>query len=431
MTDRPKRHRLTIRTATGAALVLVFVLTALSTASAQRVQRIAATVNDDIVSVFDLESRLRLVVASSGIRVTPALQRRLTQQVLRTLIDERLQMQEAKRRNIAVTKRDMSRAFEALEKQNRLKPGTFEAFVRENRLPRDALMAQLRAQIAWAKLIRQTLQRRVTVGPEEIDEELARLKSRQGQSEYRVAEIVLSADTPEQEQEARRTAQRLIEQLRRGAQFSAVARQMSRSATASSGGDLGWIAETGLDSDLAAVVPEMKKAEIVGPLRSAGGIRILYLIDKRQILAGSSDDAVIDIRRLTLPLAETANQEAVEAQVDLARLMTETVSGCDDFERAAREAASVGPTSLGKQRVGDLARPIRDAIADLAIGKSSKPLRHSGGVSLYMVCAREDPTAGMPSRKEIENQIRNKRLENLARQQMRDLRNAATVDVRI
>ena len=118
--------------------MLVFVLTALSTASAQRVQRIAATVNDDIVSVFDLESRLRLVVASSGIRVTPALQRRLTQQVLRTLIDERLQMQEAKRRNIAVTKRDMSRAFEALEKQNRLKPGTFEAFVRENRLPRCA-----------------------------------------------------------------------------------------------------------------------------------------------------------------------------------------------------------------------------------------------------------------------------------------------------
>ena len=145
-------------------------------------------------------------------------------------------MQEAKRRNIAVTKRDMSRAFEALEKQNRLKPGTFEAFVRENRLPRDALMAQLRAQIAWAKLIRQTLQRRVTVGPEEIDEELARLKSRQGQSEYRVAEIVLSADTPEQEQEARRTAQRLIEQLRRGAQFSAVARQMSLLQAATSAG---------------------------------------------------------------------------------------------------------------------------------------------------------------------------------------------------
>lgn len=431
MINRLKRYRLTIGWIPAIAVLLVFVVAALSTASAQRVQRIAATVNDDIVSIFDLESRLKLVVASSGIRVTPALQRRLTQQVLRTLIDERLQLQEAKRRNVTVTKRDMSRAFEALEKQNRLKPGTFETFIRQNNLPRDALMDQLRAQIAWAKLVRRTLLQRATVGPEEIDEELARLKARQGQSEYRVAEILLSAVSPEQERDAMRTGQRLIEELRRGANFAAVARQMSRSATASAGGDLGWIPETGLDSDIATIVPKMKKAEIAGPLRSPGGIRILYLIDRRQVLAGSADDDVIDLRRLTLPLSATADRETVEGQIDLARLMTETLSGCADFERAASEVASVGPTNLGKRRAGDLAQPIRNAIATLAVGTASNPLRSSGGVSLYMVCAREGSAAGMPSRKSIEDQIRNKRLENLARKKMRDLRNAATVDVRI
>ena len=114
-------------------------------AEAQRIQRIAAIVNDDIVSIYDLQSRLQLVVATTRIKVTPQMQGRLTQQVLRVLIDERLQLQEAKRQNVTVTKRDMSRAFAILEKQNSLKPGTFEAFIQRNNLPRDALIGQIRA----------------------------------------------------------------------------------------------------------------------------------------------------------------------------------------------------------------------------------------------------------------------------------------------
>ena len=399
-------------------------------AEAQRVQSIAAIVNDDIVSMFDLQSRLKLVVASTGIEMSPRLQKRLIQQVLRLLIDERLQIQEAKRRNITATKRDMSRAMANLEKQNRLKPGTFEKFIRRNGLPRNALLGQIRAQITWQKLIRQTLARRVTVGQEEIDEDLARLKARRGQSEYRVAEIVLAVNTPEQEQEVIRTAERLMEQLRKGAQFNAVARQMSRSASAPAGGDLGWIAETVLDSDLAQIVPKLKKGEIAGPIKSPSGVRILLLIDSRRVLSSSTADATVDLRRITLSLAPKANANAVTSQLDLLRIMGETISGCEDFERAAKEASAMVPINLGKRRIGNLSQLIRDAVTGLAIGKTSKPQRHKGGVSIYMVCARDDVTAGLPCRAEIERRIRNDRISNLARRYMRDLRNAAVVDLR-
>jgi peptidyl-prolyl cis-trans isomerase SurA len=399
-------------------------------AEAQRVQRIAAIVNDDIVSMFDLQSRLKLVVASTGIKVTPRLQKRLIQQVLRLLIDERLQIQEAKRRNVTATKRDMSRAMVNLEKQNGLKPGTFETFIRRNNLPRDALLGQIRAQITWQKLIRQTLARRVTVGQEEIDEDLARLKARRGQSEYRVAEIVLAVNTPEQEQGVIRTAERLMEQLRKGAQFNAVAQQMSRSASASAGGDLGWIAETVLDSDLAQIVPKMKKGEIAGPIKSPSGVRILLLSDTRRVLLSSAADAIVDLRHITLSLAPKADANAVTSQLEILRIMGETISGCEDFERAAKEAASAAPINLGKRRLGNLSQSIRNAVTELAIGKTSKPLRHKSGVSIYMVCARDDAKTGLPTRAEIERRIRNDRVSNLARRHMRDLRNAAVIDLR-
>jgi len=399
-------------------------------AEAQRVQSIAAIVNDDIVSMFDLQSRLQLVVASTGIKVTPRLQKRLIQQVLRLLIDERLQIQEAKRRNITATKRDMSQAMTNLEKRNGIKPGTFENFIRRNNLPRNALLGQIRAQITWQKIIRQTLSRRVTVGQEEIDEDLARLKARRGQFEYRVAEIVLAVNTPEQEQEVIRTAGRLIEQLRKGAQFSAVAQQMSRSASGPAGGDLGWIAETVLDRDLAQIVPKMKKGEIAGPIKSQSGVRILLLTDTRRVLSSSTADATVDLKRITLSLAPNADANAVTSQLDLLRIMGETISGCEDFERAAKEASAMAPINLGKRRIGNLSRTIKDAVAGLTIGKTSKPLHHGGGVSIYMVCARDDAIAGLPTRADIERRIRNDRVSNLARRHMRDLRNAAVIDLR-
>src|SRR5215211_1182455 len=65
--------------------------------------RIAAVVNDDVVSVLDLVSRMQMVMLSSNIPDTPELRERMGRQVLRSLVDERLQMQEGKRQNITVT----------------------------------------------------------------------------------------------------------------------------------------------------------------------------------------------------------------------------------------------------------------------------------------------------------------------------------------
>ena len=111
----------------------------------------------------------------------------------------------------------------------------------------------------------------------QLENVLNRMKQRKGQVEYLVSEIFLTVDQPAQEQEVRRTAQRLVDELRRGAQFPSVARQFSQTASASVGGDLGWIQETTMSDEFQKIISSMKKGDIVGPVATLGGIQILCI----------------------------------------------------------------------------------------------------------------------------------------------------------
>jgi peptidyl-prolyl cis-trans isomerase SurA len=397
----------------------------------QDVQRIAAIVNDDVVSIFDLQARMRLVIVSSGIRPTRRTQQRLKQQVLRTLIDERLQLQEAKKRNVSISKRNIQAAMATLEKQNRIKPGKFSSFLRAKGLPKTVIFSQIRAQIAWTKLIRRRLVPRVIISDDEIAETLARLKERRGQTEYRVSELFLPVDNSGQESAVRKTAQRLTDELRAGARFAAVARQFSAAASASTGGDLGWIQETVLNEELAGVIPKMKQGTIAGPVRTISGFQIYRLAAKRKILEPSEDMAIVDLRRIKLPLPDKSSKAEIQVQANLARLLSKTVSGCEDMVPMAKQANATGKVLLGKMQVGKLGKPLRGIVRSLQIGKASTPVRTPSGISIFMVCDKKVPQSNLPTSAQIKERLTQERLSVLVRRYMRDLRSAAVVDVRV
>lgn len=398
---------------------------------AQRIQRIAAIVNDDVVSQYDLQARMHVVIASSGLRPSAQLQQQIGQQVLRNLIDERLQMQEAKKKSISVTQRDLKEAITRIEMQNRLPRGSFDEFLKKNGMPREALIDQFRAQIAWNKLIRRVLLPRITVGDDEIEDILNRLKQRKGETEFRVSEIFLTIDQTSAAQDVMRTAQRLVEELRGGANFASVARQFSRTASAAAGGDLGWIQETTMNDDFRKVVVPLTKGTITDPIATPGGVQILSLVDKRRVLTGNPDDAVVELQQILLPVRNGASIEDTNVQVNLAQILSDAVSGCADHLKAAAESGSVGKPKLGTLRLRDLSGKIKAAVADLPVGKASMPIRIEQGVAVFMVCSRKEPEGSLPTREEIANRLRQERVDVMARQYLRDLRAAAIVDLRV
>lgn len=407
--------------------------TGVPVARAQTVERIAAIVNDQVISTYDLNSRMKLVLFSTRLPDTPEVRRRIRDQVLRSLIDEKLQMQEAKRRNISVSRRDMRTALTQVERQNGIPKGQLKEMLERNDVPVSAMESQLRASIAWNKLLARRIRPRITIGQDEIDEVLDRIKKHQGQTEYHLSEIALSVDSPSDEARVKNTAERMAEQIDKGANFAAIARQFSESATAAVGGDMGWIHQSELAPKIRAIVEKLKKGEISQPIKTITGYRLLMLDDTRKIAQEKSDPEKVDLRQIFLPVQANASDRAFDSQIDLARALASSATSCPDFVSLAKESGSSRDPDLGDMTVDSLAPAIRSVVEDLPAGKVSKPVRLPNGVLLLMVCKRTGGGAKikLPSREEVADQLLQQRISLMARRYLRDLRLAAVVDVRI
>ena len=255
---------------------------------ARSTEGIAAVVNDDIISISDLTARLQLALISSGLPNTPETRQRLTPQVLRSLVDERLQLQEASRANMSVNAKEIDEAFGRVAEQNRMQRDQLEKMLASQGVPRSTLESQIRATIAWGKLVQRRLRPSIEIGQEEIDAVIQRIQANAGKPEYLAAEIFLAVDTPEREDEVRRLADRLYEQIGQGASFPAVARQFSQSAGATNGGDLGWVQQGQLPDELDTALRQLRPGQATRPIRSVTGYHILLLRDQRTVAGGNS-----------------------------------------------------------------------------------------------------------------------------------------------
>lgn len=422
---------MTVPPAMRAALLLLalvpIVLGGAEQASGQEIVRIAAVVNNEAISFPDLEDRIDIAIVASRLQPSDELRRQLAPQVLRSMIDERLKLQEARRLGVRVSEEEIAAARQRVAERNRIPADRFEDFLRGQGLDVFAVTDQLRAELLWSKLVRRRLGRSALVGEGEIDEAIARLESNRGRPEYRVAEIFLAVEADDQEDEVRTAAASLFEQIRGGAGFDQIARQFSQSATAAIGGEIGWVIEGQLPEEIDAVLARMEPGMISPPVRAFDGYYIVSLTDRRTVLLGDSGGGSVHLAQLVFT---PKSAEAARADGTLERLREET-EGCEALLARAGESGSPLSGDLGRIAPGDLPADMRAIVEALPVGRASEPLPHDGGIRIIMVCEREEPEAATPDREAIGRKIAGRRLEMLARRYVRDLHRAAFIDIRI
>jgi peptidyl-prolyl cis-trans isomerase SurA len=218
------------------ALVLV-----LSPALASAQVRVVARVNDDAITDFELNQRVSFAIRSANMQDSPDLRQRVASQILRQVIDERLQLQHAKGLGVPATEAEVAQRVGEIERASGLARGQFKQYLQGIGVPYEIAAQQIAAQIAWSKIVRRRVRAQVDVTDSEIDDALARSRTNVGKTEARVAEIFIPMDRADQADESKRSADRVVEQLKRGVPFAALATQFSQGATAQSGGDLGWV----------------------------------------------------------------------------------------------------------------------------------------------------------------------------------------------
>jgi peptidyl-prolyl cis-trans isomerase SurA len=394
--------------------------------------RIAAVVNDEVISVADLQSRLRMVMLSSNFPDSEETRRRIAGQVLRTIVDEKLQMQEAKKQNVTATDEEIKKAISQIAKQNNMQPDQLDAVLKAHGIERDSLVEQLTASIVWAKLVRRLVSQTNMVSDEEIDDASRRLKETANEPQSRVAEIFLAVDNPQQDDEMRRLAERLIEQMKSGARFSAVAQQFSQSPTAAVGGDLGWLRPEQLSPDLAKAVAQMRPGELSPPIRSGAGYYLLLVLDRRTGRSDpGADEAVLHLVQIVFPLPAQASEAMRRAALGEAVSAKANAKNCEQMLKIGKEKGSQQLSSEGHLRLSQIAPAIRNIVAQTEVGQASQPIVQKNGVGVIMLCEKEAPNTTLPTRDEIADQLARQRAENLARRYMRDLRRTAFVDVRV
>jgi peptidyl-prolyl cis-trans isomerase SurA len=406
-------------------LTLLAVLALAPAASAQESMRIAAVVNDEAISFRDLEARLRVVLVSSNVGDTPENRRRAAPQVLRQLIDERLQLQEGKRLNIDAGEAEIQDAFKRIEEQSNLPPGGLEEEIRRHDVSRPSMVEQIRASIVWQKLVRRQVASQVQVGDDEVEEILASFQRTRDLPELRIGEILLTVDRPDREPEVRRFAEQLVDQARGGADFVSLARQFSEAASAAAGGEIGWVLPNQLDEAIEREITKVQPGTIVGPIRTVAGFHVLRLADRRTMQTPSADDVIINLRQAIFPVAGTTEEEARQRAATMAAAKT-----CPDFEKLAEDGKALRPYSLGRLKVGDLNAAIKPIVAPIEAGKLSAPARVTDVIVVFMVCDRTEAASGVPKREEIREQLFRSKLSIVARRYLRDLRRAAHLDLR-
>ncbi|MDI1365963.1 MAG: peptidylprolyl isomerase [bacterium] len=397
-------------------------------------ESVAAMVNDDIVSSYDLTQRMRLLMISSGVQPTQENLPQLEQEALRSLIDERVQLQELHRVEKAQKIKIISTEQEVDEQINDIARGNNANMTGKQLLAQlasqgvgaETFRAQIRIDSSWQNWISGRYGSRLRVGEDQIKAFERRMAESASKPQYQVSEVFLDAARVGGMETAVSGATQLVTQMQQGAPFPAVARQFSSSATAANGGDAGWISPGEMPAEVDAALEELRPGQLSRPIPVKDGVYIIYLRDKR---AGAKT-ALVDLKQVAYPLAADATLKQVEtANATLVALKPQLTS-CETLQATAEKVDGLVAGDLGEAEITDLAPAFQAAAAALEVGQVSDPIRTDAGLHLIAVCGKRQSGGAAPTHDQIENRLRGQQLALISKRYLRDLRNSATIETR-
>ena len=414
-------------------------------ASAQRpADFIVAVVNSEPITNNEVRAKLLRTeqqLQQQGTALPPRSE--LVPQLIERMISDKAQLQAARASNLKVDDNAVEGAVQAVARQNQV---TVEELRR--RLTADGVdFARFRAEIRDELLISRLRQREVEskaeVNDAEIDAYLRDQQNRPGAAgasatALNLAEILVAVPenaTPEQVASLQAKAQQVLERLRVGGDFAALAAEVSTSATRSNGGQMGLRSADRYPPLFVEATQNIRAGGLAGPVRSGAGFHILKVLEKRQAGGGLPDAVVTQTRarhillRLTTQLTEAA---AVER---LAGFKKRIASGQADFAALAREnsqdASAKAGGDLGWAPAGAFVPEFDKVMDALAPNQISDPLVSRFGVHLVQVLERREvPVSLRDQREMVRGMLREKKQNEAFVRWAEDIRGRAFVEFR-
>ena len=402
----------------------------LSSAYAQNVEGIRALVNDEPITTVDVRNRMRLIIASTGMaQIDQETLARIETQALRGLVEEHLQLQAAREYEVEVSDQEISQSIQDLADRNNT---TIEAIITD--LQRSGvdiltLRHQLEAEIAWQIIVNGRYGARVRISEQQIEMALERLAASASQPQYRIFEIFVEVLNVNQEEQAVQRIITVMEQLQQGGTFPELAREFSDAPSAASGGDIGWIVASQLRPEVEAIIPQMMgqyqqsggRGALSNPVRVPGGYMIIALVSARD----GTTSLQYDLVQITVPTSAINDDTAIHLSEALEESPT-----CGQAQSVADVTPGSFVTPLGSIGSEAMMSQISEALAPLRPGENTGIMNTAAGMQTLIICDRIIVGPGVPSRDDLEGQLRGQQLSLLSRRWLRDLRRSGTVEIR-
>lgn len=397
--------------------------------SSEGANRIVAIVNDNIISSKDVTDRTALVIATTGLQNSDEIEKKLSAQIIRGLIDEQLQIQAAKKLNLSVSSAEIQQAIAGIE-QNRNKPaGSLKSFLKTRGVSPVAFEEQIKAQILWNKLISKKIAPSIAISDNEVrteQERVSRLDTKKVQ--YQLASILLPVMRPEDSAPTQKLAEKLITEIKAGANFEAIANQLSAAGGKQSSPQ--WVASEQLNPHLKQALEQMGDKGVSSPIKTPSGYQIIQLLNKKSMNLAADVD--VTLKQLILSLKEDAKSKEVDVLMEIARSIAKnpgtceekTVAGIDSFE-----GLNIDVNQL-HLKLSEMSPSMRPFVEPLKVGGISEPFAAPDGIHLLMLCERSElPIAGS-NKDQAKERIFSDKLQVETMKYLRDLRRAAYIDIR-
>jgi peptidyl-prolyl cis-trans isomerase SurA len=410
---------------------------AADTRSARNADWIAAVVNQESVTAGEVERRIlraRAEAQRGGQPMPPEAE--LRQLALDGLIDERAIITSARESGMRVDDVELDRAVQNIALQNQLTMDALRARLVAEGVDYARFRANLRDQIMIERLREREVYQRIRISDDDIEKYLEQLRANLNtNADTNLAQILVTVPdgaSPEVLAQRRVRAQAALARVRAGADFEAVAREISEDGNRERGGVIGLRPASRLPDLFIEHTRNLKSGEIAPTLlRSGAGFHVLKVMERKERALGE----ITQTRARHVLLRTSAQLDTQTASRRLAEYKRQIEAGTATFEDIARrfseDGSAAGGGDLGWSNPGQMVPEFETAMDALALNGLSDPVQSRFGVHLIQVLERRTTTLELKQlREQARNVLREQRFDQAYLDWTRELRSRAYVELR-
>ncbi|EGR0729961.1 peptidylprolyl isomerase SurA [Vibrio cholerae] len=376
---------------------LISVLSALTLFNAHAepkpLDSVAVIVNSGVILQSDVDSALKTIKANAKQNKQPLPQETvLREQVLEKLIIDTLQQQEADRIGVKIDDNRLNEAIKEIAKNNQQTQEQLIASVAQEGLTYPEFREQVRKEMAASDARNALVRRRINILPAEVDT-LAELLAQETDAtvQYKISHIQLRVDDGQDKSAAETLANKLVNDLKNGADFAQMAYAYSKGPKALQGGDWGWMRKEEMPTIFADQIKMQNKGSIIGPFRSGVGFHILKIDDVK----GLETVAVTEVNARHILIKPTIILSDEGAQKQLNEFVQRIKNGEVTFAELAQQYSQDPGSAAQKGELGyqtpDLYVPeFKHQIETLPVGQISEPFKTVHGWHIVEVLDRRE-----------------------------------------